>query len=573
MQKSLFFAAGILGFLVAFPVRAEEDKTDSPAVDAEVDPDAPTTPPKVVDAPKKAETTETVRPDNPPKDKPVEEKSVRRVDPAPEKPAPVAAQAPTAAQSPSILPIGTLIQQLDAPPVGNAVIAPIFGEDRAPPGDPKNPKALRVAFHGYFRAPLRVGWRERTAPKPDEAANDIRTPWLVDDDYFRSGFLYTRLSESDWTELYVMAGNQYVTATVAIEGTLFSDWARPIIDKQLGITKGWVTFRHSFDLPRDAKLRLQIKGGAFSDRFGWQEKYDTYVFGRTHQMGEQIRADVDYKKFTFSALHGFGARLEAIESNQGLGLLSYMRLAASYNRAVEASFYYLTSWTQDKRQLKEITDASVDVTGVEARADMGFLGRAVVDISSVTAQKGSYLAPAIEVMHSAGGRGLEENYFGTEKSNKGTGSLLNLAFQYDVGAAALLKRLVGVNMRNADVNLSLFGMYTKVASDQKDPDPQVNRDGKQLFKWGGEVAAWPLSFLGASLRYDRVIFDIHDDPSAFRVISPRVTLRTHWLGDALLFLQWSHYIYGERVLLRPGQVPLETKPDADMVKIQAQMGF
>lgn len=565
MQKSLFFAFGFLASLVSAPSYADDEKKPSSdeakeesgddAKEDEQPQDKPDQePPKAT----KDAALQPVLPGHSPVDKPV---------------LPTAPPASAPTSNASGFALGSLIQQLDATPVGNAVMAPVFGEDRAPPGDPQNPKALRVAMHGYFRAPLRIGWRERTAPKPDEAKNDIRTPWLVDDDYFRSGFLYTRNAESDWTELYVMAGNQYVTATIALEGTLFSDWARPIIDKQLGITKGWVTFRHAFDLPGNGKLRLQIKGGAFSDRYGWQEKYDTYLFGRTHQMGERIRADVDYGKFTFSVAHGFGARLEAIESNQGLALLSHLRLAASYNRVIEASFYSLTSFTQDKRQLKEITDANVDVTGFELRADTGALGRAVVDISSVSAKKGSFIAPAIEVMHSAGGRGLEENYFGTEKSNKGTGALLNLGFQYDVNANPLLKKFVGTNMGQADVQVTLFGMYTKVTSDQKDAEPQVNRDGRQLFKWGAEVAAWPLSFLGASLRYDRVIFDIVDDPSAFRVISPRLTLRTHWLGDALLFFQWSHYVYGERVFLRPGQVPLETKPDEDLIKIQAQMSF
>lgn len=557
MQKSILFAVGLLASLVAIPsFAADDEKKVSP-------PDAEETEEEESDAAKPPQSVKKA----PPKGA---DKPVRPAEP----PTPPPAAAPvTATPEASGTPIGALIQQLNPTPVGNAVSAPVFGEDRAPPGDPQNPKAFRLAMHGYFRAPLRLGWRERKTPKPDEAANDIRTPWLVDDDYFRSGFLYTRNAESDWTELYVMAGNQYVTATVALEGTLFSDWARPIIDKQLGISKGWLTFRHTFDLPAQAKLRLQIKGGAFSDRYGWQEKYDTYVFGRTHQMGERIRADLDYGKFTFSVAHGFGARLEAIESNQGLALLSHLRLGVSYNRAIEASFYALNSFTQDKRQLKEITDANVDVTGFEVRGDAGALGRAVVDISSVTAKKGSFIAPAIEVMHSAGGRGLEENYFGTEKSNKGTGSLVNLGFQYDVNANPLLKKYTGTNMGQADVQLTLFGMYTKVSSDQKDPDPLVNRDGRQLFKWGAEIAAWPLSFLGASLRYDRVIYDIVDDPSAFRVISPRITLRTHWIGDALLFMQWSHYVYGERVKLRPGQVPLEPDPDVDMFKIQAQIGF
>lgn len=558
MQKSLFFTIGFLASLIACPVRAQEE-TETP-------------PPKTDAAPVAGKDEPPPQPEKPAPTPPKDEKAepVLQEKPLPSKSALIVVNTPP---TPPESVIGALIQQLDSGPVGNAVVAPVFGEDRAPPGDPKNPKALRLAMHGYFRAPLRIGWRERTAPKPDEAANDIRTPWLVDDDYFRSGFLYTRAAETDWTEMYVMAGNQYVTATIALEGTLFSDWARPIIDKQLGITKGWVTFHHSLDLPGQGKLRLQIKGGAFSDRYGWQEKYDTYLFGRTHQMGERIRADVDYGKFTFSVAHGFGARLEAIESNQGLALLSHLRLGVSYNRMVEGSFYHLTSFTQDKRQLKEITDANVDVTGFEARVNTGALGKAVLDISSVSAKKGSFIAPAIEVMHSAGGRGLEENYFGTEKSNKGTGSLVNVGFQYDLSAATLLKKYAKTNMGNADVNVSLFGMYTKVTSDQKDTDPLVNRDGRQLFKWGAEVAAWPLSFLGASIRYDRVIFDIVDDPSAFRVISPRVTLRTHWLGDALLFFQWSHYVYGERVFLRPGQVPLETMPDNDLFKIQAQMSF
>ena len=125
----------------------------------------------------------------------------------------------------------------------------------------------------------------------------------------------------------------------------------------------------------------------------------------------------------------------------------------------------------------------------------------------------------------------------------------------------------------ADATFSLFGMYTHVGSEQKSADPTVNRDGNQMLKWGGELAIWPLSWIGASFRYDRVIPDIHDDPSAFRIYSPRITLRTHWIADALLFVQVSHYDYGARVQLRQGQVPLETVPDTNMVKVQAQIAF
>lgn len=552
MKKPIRLFAGLAALLCALPASAQEPPPPPPPPSPAAPPPEPPPAPKAEPAPLAPKPDAASPPVTPP---------------------PVT-QASGSATGFSLSAIGSLLEQPDAPPVGNAVQGFLFGEDRTPPGDPANPKAIRFGVHGYFRAPLRLGWRERTDKKPDEASSSIRTPWLVDDDYFRSGFLYTRNPEADWTELYLMAGNRYLTGTVAIEGTLFSDWARPIIDKQLGITKGWLTFRYDFDLAEKVKLRIRVKGGAFSDRFGWQEKYDTYLFGRTHQMGEQVRADLDVGKFTFSALQGFGARLESIESNQGLSLLNYARFAASYDRFAELSLYYLRSWTQDKRQLKEITDASMRVMGFEARVDTGAFGRATFDLSGVTADKGSYLSPAIEIMHSAGGRGLEENYFGTEKSNKGTGTLLNIGFQYDFSSAAFLKKVADVRpFGEGDITLSLFGMYTRVGSDQKDDDPLINRDGRQMFKWGADLAVWPLSFLGASVRYDRVIYDLVDDPSAFRIISPRITLRTHWIADAMLFLQYSHYMYGDRVTLRTGQIPLETMPDKDMFKIQAQLAF
>src|SRR4051794_21669455 len=54
------------------------------------------------------------------------------------------------------------------------------------------PSDLHLALHGYFRAPLRLSIDRRGSTMPGETAYNIRTPWLVDDDYFHSGFAYTR---------------------------------------------------------------------------------------------------------------------------------------------------------------------------------------------------------------------------------------------------------------------------------------------------------------------------------------------------------------------------------------------
>jgi hypothetical protein len=438
------------------------------------------------------------------------------------------------------------------------------------------PTDLRFALHGYFRAPLRLSIDHRASTMPGESAYNIRTPWLVDDDYFHSGFAYTRLQEQDWTELYLSVGNRYLTGEVALMGSLYSDWAQPLIDHQWGIAQGFLRFHWGDDGPR-ARFRIDVKAGAFWDRLGWLERYDTYLFGRTHQMGAQVRLETGLHNWSFWLMQGFGAHLEALDQNEGLTILNYLHAGARWKKNVEAGFYFLDSLSQDKRQLKEISDADMRVYGLEARLTSQRLGSQLyVGASKIEASQATYLAPAIEVMHAYGGRGLTEDYLGTQKSNNGTGSLWNAAWDYTFSTRNLLRawsprgaRLPG----KSDVTLGFFGVVSYVRSDQADADPQINRDKRTLFKWGLEGGWTPLSWLALSLRYDRVILDVKDDANSFRVISPRISLRTHFIADGEIFLQWSFYSYGARVQLRPGQVALETQPDSNALKIQAQLVF
>jgi len=94
-----------------------------------------------------------------------------------------------------------------------------------------------------------------------------------------------------------------------------------------------------------------------------------------------------------------------------------------------------------------------------------------------------------------------------------------------------------------------------------------------MFKYGAEVQYWPLHWFGGAFRYDHVVLNVDDDANTYRIFSPRVAVRTDWMQGGQIFLQWSRYVYGDRVRLRAGQVPLETIPDDNVVKIQAQFAF
>jgi hypothetical protein len=120
------------------------------------------------------------------------------------------------------------------------------------------------------------------------------------------------------------------------------------------------------------------------------------------------------------------------------------------------------------------------------------------------------------------------------------------------------------------IGLRAFGMLTWVRSEQVDEmDPAINKDRRLYVKWGIEPSYKLLEKLRVSARFDRVVLDMYDSENSFRVLSPRITFPLAKWGE--LFFMYSRYWYGDKVHLRPGQVPLETEPDTNVFKLQAQV--
>jgi hypothetical protein len=474
------------------------------------------------------------------------------------------------------------------PPPRGGLLAPQFPEDYYP-GMPKQEgvlegipidekRGLRFAMHGYFRAPMRITKvpRAQGSTKPNEGSSNYRTPFLVDDDYYRSGFAYTPVNETDFAELYLSVGTEKVTATIQFQGSLYSDAAKTDISRQPGLSQGWLTYRTHLDFIPGLKTRLRVKGGAFWERYGYLPKYDTYIFARTHQMGENVRLEFEKDDFTFWVQHGIGTHLEDISNNQGLTLLNYASIGASWARTIELGGYVFDSTSRDKRALSQLTDASMGIVGVDVRADTHLAGRIYAATSYVSADQATFMAPAIEVMHSSGGRGITENYLGTQSSENGTGSLWNVGFQYDLSLADITKGWAGRGSPlpwNGDLTASLFGVYTFVQSKQTSVDPLLNRDEKKSFKYGADAGYRITEWMSASLRYDRVVLDVDDSANSFRIVSPRLAFFTSFITREMLYIQYSRYLYNERIRLRTGQQNLETFPDDHVLKIQAQMTF
>jgi hypothetical protein len=169
-------------------------------------------------------------------------------------------------------------------------------------------------------------------------------------------------------------------------------------------------------------------------------------------------------------------------------------------------------------------------------------------------------------MNTKGGPDLIQNYLG-DRSN-GNGSLLTLAMQYDLSVGRLLSYPVQFYPDGPDLFFSVFGMQTMVESDD------ASQDGVTKRKFGTELTYSLLSWLAASVRYDRVDPNVDNQRYSFAVVSPRLIFRSDWTATDQVVLQYSQWFNGSLTTVRTGYPPhddVTAIPDESMISLSASM--
>ena len=147
-------------------------------------------------------------------------------------------------------------------------------------------------------------------------------------------------------------------------------------------------------------------------------------------------------------------------------------------------------------------------------------------------------------------------------------SLTTVGAQYDLSIGELVRSPQPYSGYAPDLIASGFGMFTRVASDDK------AFDGTKKLKYGGELSYSMLSWLALSTRYDRVVADTENDAKTFAVVSPKLILRSDYNSQDQITLQYSHWFYGSGVNVRTGYPAREDAsivPDADTFSLTASM--
>jgi len=437
----------------------------------------------------------------------------------------------------------------------------------------------RFDFHGFLRAPMRVGMAKRENAGPAQSQINFHEPRVPDDQYL--SWLYTRSQERAWGEAFFSYGNGVVTGTLGVQAYNFTDATWNDQDAQLGISQGWVSWQPDVGLQG---ARLSVKVGSFWNRYGGAGKYDagqydTYAFGRTHAMGETLRGEYDISDVTISVEHGVGAKPShpSVSPRNGFTLLHHAHAGAQYQKRLSVGAHYLSAWTQDGDATGTAPDGRMTVTGAEARIDGGLLGELYVAYSNIRASNAVAVAPAIEVLHALGGQyfglGITENYLGPRSG--GNGNIGTLVLQYDFSFGLLYRNLrrPGTEFYGDGPNatLSLFGMHTGVSSD----DPVA--DGTKKFKYGAEFIYTPMSWFGLGARGDRVIPSSKEATQSFSILSPKMFFRSQFVTHEQITLVYSKYFYGQNppapsAPILPygyGAPGITGRPDENVFKIQA----
>jgi hypothetical protein len=455
-------------------------------------------------------------------------------------------------------------------------LTPAYGQRAADEGE------WRFDFHGFITMPLRMGLNTRAGVVTTQQHNDVlHAPPVVPD--YRDSFTYTTVVPQPYAQLNFSYGNSVVTGNVIILSRTATD-AQQFYNPpdQSGIADAYVNFH----LPNVTRhLLLDINCGAFQSRYGVMGEYDEGKYGtpaiaRVNGVGEAIVAKVAMGNLVLIAEQGFEGQFDKFPNdvlpagwngfgnpNAGSGFVGHIHAGFSYLSTVHFGLHYLYAWEQDDRAAQGTTpDGKLSVAGADLRLTTGNIGHVYLAASRTSATYVGSLGNILDVMNTGSGQGLINNYLGP--ASAGNGTLVTLAGQWDVSLMSILKYPEIFTGQSRDVVLSAFAMQTHVTSN----DPAYT--GVNKIKVGGEAAASLFLHLATSLRFDYVAPNGGDSSQAFSIVSPRLIFRSKWQAHDQVVLQYSHFFYGDNVVVRSGYpaVPDPTiHPDRDMISLSATM--
>jgi hypothetical protein len=318
--------------------------------------------------------------------------------------------------------------------------------------------------------------------------------------------------------------------------------------------------------------------------------------------------------FTATLVQGFGTGRDGsfqylappfYGATVGADLMTYENLELTYGKYVDIGLHTNNMWSSDPnltqqtmtgsgKSYTDLSQAHLTVVGGEVNLSAPHVGHLWVSPSYIHVRNGWALGAGTEVMHSLGGAGVATNYLAFTNSpsdSTGSGSMLNLGVLYENSLSGVLGKAPGSVM--PEVTVSAFALLTSAKLDLPAgstlPQNGLKNSSIKEFKYGVDATVQVLSWLAFMLRYDTVNMYTDYPGYIFSSITPRLVISSHFLSGETIYLQYSRYFYGDKMVLNPtwqwnsslvaGESVLQEgpysgqKPDMDVVKLQATIAF
>jgi hypothetical protein len=351
--------------------------------------------------------------------------------------------------------------------------------------------------------------------------------------------------------------------------------------------------------------------------------YSTYLFGRTHTVGEDLTADIDLTdRLELTLEHGIGAMLEPVPydprqkkngflptatNTAGSTFVHHAHASLAYDDWLRFGAHYMTCWTPGDITQAYLSsmpstfpqaaykEARISVYGADVHIDGLGVGSGYIGFSHVSADNVNNLGPALQVVHGTSGKGFGATYFAKKDAasnltpTNDAGTVDTLLFQW----IFRLSRLFGRAPLGRETTLGLFAMYNHVYSPFNQAHvpligaPLEMTVDENRLKAGAEVEVSAHKFVNVGLRFDHVHPTLTDRDStywknivaghgtgsdAFSAISPRLILHTNWKSKEYVIVDYTHYFLGPRAYVGS---PYSTvlKGDTNMVSVTALFSF
>lgn len=474
--------------------------------------------------------------------------------------------------------------------------------------------ALRLA--GYVRAPMRIG----IGPRNDgTSGTELHSPPRIVG--LSSGkWDYAALAPNPSASLYVTYGNPLVSANVIYSANTLFDGGYANLDHLGGISSAYVTLK--FPDAFGVHGGLALTGGAFSNRYGnpgprgtSSGYYGTYLFGRTHVMGEVLTANIDLTDHLQLILeHGVGAKLEQVpfiynslgkpsgdatelsfpsggppandflpsngKGAPGSNFLHHAHAGIVLDDWLRFNVHYLTSWTPNdnsgiRTQGVPSPEGRITVFGGELHTDDDVFGNGYIGYSHLIGENLLAVADALQVIHGSDGRGIKEDYFGGKdrvlnyEPNNAWGTVDTVMFEYLFGLDSFVDRPLGMR----DIRLAVYSMFSHARSPIRNPKDPLQRDFDQnMLKWGSELQFVLPKWVTVGVRVDRVTPNMANYDDAYTALSPRLFLYSKPQSREYIVVDYTHFFLGPKAY--PGSPFSDLlKADPDMIMVAAIMSF